>query len=391
MPGTPDPDPCSRVTPPDWPPPDAPLPWDEPTQELPVVTGSSAPALARAALSLALGRRGPRPVPLAPADRAPDSPPAPAALPTALPAPAPPPTPAPAPPPAGETSVAAAAPGETLGSAAAPGETLGSAAGPGEAPGAAGHDGPPPVGQPGRRWLVAAGIVAVALVLTGVTVVALSGGGSGARQWGPPAAAAAAHTVTGALDGRTAAAFDVVDGAGTITVRTADLGDGLYRVSTPRDSKGAPRTEERDGRIRLRLDGGADAVDIALSTRVRWDLRVTGGAGRSTIDLSRGRVGGIDLAGGAGRIALTLPEPDGTLTVRMSGGVDSFDVRTAGPAPVRVQVGSGAGTVLLDGRTHRGVAAGRTFTPRSWPDTADRVDLQAVAGLAALTVAPTGG
>lgn len=338
MPGTPGPetaDPAAQVTPPDWPAPDAPLPWDEPTQELPVIGRSTAsgtwngPTLARAALALALtgGSRSTAP-PIA----------------AATPEPA-------ASPPAAEVV--------------------------------------PPVGQPGSRWLVAAGVAGIALVLTGGTVVALSRGDAEARRWAPPAAAAA-HTVTGALNGRTVAAFDLVDGAGTVTVRTADLGDGLYRVSTPEGSAVAPRTDERDGRIRLHLDGGADAVDIALSTRVRWDLRMGGGTDRSTIDLSRGRVGGIDLSGGAGRITLTLPEPDGTLSVRMSGGVHSFDVRTAGAAPVRVQVGRGAGEVVLDGRTHRGVAAGRTFTPRSWRAKADRVDLS-VAGLAALTVAPTGG
>ena len=367
MPGTPGPesaDPSAQVTPPDWPAPDAPLPWDEPTQELPVVTRSSAsgtwngPTLARAALSLALSERKAEQRTDAPAPPATvastgvnrETAPEPAASPTASPAASPTASPA-----------ASSAVAEALS----------------------------PVGEPSRRWLVAAGVAAVALVLTGGTVVALSRGEPEARRWAPPAAAAA-HTVTASLDGRTAAAFDVVDGAGTVTVRTADLGDGLYRVSTPEGSAVAPRTDERDGRIRLLLDGGADTVDIALSTRVRWDLRMAGGADRSTIDLSRGRVAGIDLSGGARRITLTLPEPDGTLTVRMSGGANSFDVRTAGQAPVRVQVGRGAGQVVLDGRTHRGVAAGRTFTPRSWRATADRVDLS-VAGLAALTVAPTGG
>ncbi|BCJ48693.1 hypothetical protein Asp14428_01680 [Actinoplanes sp. NBRC 14428] len=287
---------------------------------------------------------------------------------------------------------------------------------------------------PGRRWLIGAGIAAAALLLTGVSVVALGrdGGEPGdGRRWAPPAAAGGTapgdggpdgaatggtapggggpggaapggiapgsgrdgsgpgHTATAALGGRTAAVLDLIDGARTVTLRTAGLGDDLYRISTPA-GPAVPRADERDGRIQVRLDGSPEAVDVALSTRVRWDLRVAGGAELSTIDLSGARVGGVDLSGGAGRIRLTLPEPDGTLSVRMSGGVDLFDVRTAGAAPVRVRVGHGAGQVVLDGRTHQGVAAGQIFTPRAWGDTANRVDVDAVAGLSALTVAPTG-
>ncbi|GAA2555764.1 hypothetical protein GCM10010435_27960 [Winogradskya consettensis] len=307
-------------------------------------------------------------------------------------------------------------------------------------------------GGPGRRWLVGAGVVAVALVLAGVAVVVVGHGGEGSgadsRQWAPPAAAgggrqgaagqqngagqpgagsqsgqqagqqsdqqagqqagqqsgqqrgdgaggqpgnvAGAHVVEGVRSGRTVAGFDLVDGARSVTLRTADLGDGLYRVSTPVGQAAVPLSEERDGRVQVRMAGDAEAVDITLSSRVRWDLRVGGGADSSVIDLSGGRVGGVDLSGGATRISLVLPPPDGTLNVRMSGGVSLLDVRTAADVPVRVRVGRGAGQVVLDGLTHSGVAAGGTFSSPSWDTAADRVDLDAVAGLAALTVAAGG-
>ncbi|MFI7542729.1 hypothetical protein [Actinoplanes sp. NPDC049599] len=251
--------------------------------------------------------------------------------------------------------------------------------------------------EPGRRWTVGAGIAAAALLLTGATVVALThdrgSDAGGSAGWSPPVAAApgapaAGHTVTAALDGRTSAGFDLVDGAVRVTLRTADLGGDLYRISTPAAGAARPRAEDRDGRVRLRLDGDAQAVDITLHAAVRWDLRVAGGAELSTIDLSAGRVGGVALTGGASRIELALPRPDGTLAVLMSGGVSSFAVRTAGPVPVRVRVGRGAGQVTLNGQRHAGVAAGRTFTPAAWAGAVDRIDVDAVAGMAALTVAP---
>ena len=154
------------------------------------------------------------------------------------------------------------------------------------------------------------------------------------------------------------AGFDLLDGAAKVTVRVADLGDSLYRISTPESGPVVPRAEDQDGRVRLRLDGHAEAVEVVLNAAVRWDLRVAGGADLSTIDLSAGRIGGVDLTGGASRIDLTLPRPDGTLMVRMSGGVSLFDVRTTDRIPVRVRVGSGAGQVTLNGQHHGGAAAG---------------------------------
>jgi hypothetical protein len=200
------------------------------------------------------------------------------------------------------------------------------------------------------------------------------------------AQASPSSTAVGPLDGRTKAGFDVVNGAAAISLRTADLGADLYRISAP---AGSPRVTEEDGRVRLYLDDGAPpAVDVVLSSRIRWDLRIGGGTEMSTIDLSGARLSAVDLSGGAGRIVLTLPKPDGTLTVQLSGGVNRFDVHTAGTVPVRVRLGSGAGQVVLDGTSHNGVAAGALFTTASWDGAVDRIDLDAVAGMSAMTVGP---
>jgi hypothetical protein len=236
-----------------------------------------------------------------------------------------------------------------------------------------------------RRLAVAA--VLVALLLVGFLIVR-----SGDSPSSPSNATAAPGTPapSATADGRTEAAFDLVDGIAAVRLRTADLGADLYRVTTPPGSGVRPRVVEEDGRIQLFLDNAGDApgsVDIVLAQRVRWALRVGGGVNLSTIDLSGARLAAVDLAGNATRIDLTLPRPDGTLTVRMNGGVSALTVRSAQQVPVRVRVGSGAGEVVLDGQTHSGVAAGALFTPGRWADAVDRIDLDAAAGMSALTVA----
>ena len=179
------------------------------------------------------------------------------------------------------------------------------------------------------------------------------------------------------------AALDLVGDATDITVRTADLGEDLYRVNQP------ARAAQDGDRIRVDVaDGGR--VELLLAERVRWDLGVRGSAGTKRIDLAAGRFRAVDLSGGTGHVDLTLPPPDGTLTVRLADGVNRFDVHTTGGAPVRVRVGSGAGNVVLSGETHAGVAAGALFTPDRWNDTTDRIDLDAAAGMSRLTVSGTG-
>jgi hypothetical protein len=244
----------------------------------------------------------------------------------------------------------------------------------------------PPAPTGPRRLAVAAG--AVALLLVGFLIV--RAGDSPASRIARPAATGTWGTPPAPSSGaREPAAFDLVDGAAAVRLRTADLGADLYRVTTPPGSPVRPRVVDEGGHLKLYLDGGDHGtgdVDIVLAERVRWALRVGGGVDLSTIDLSGARLAAVVLAGNAARIDLTLPRPDGTLTVRMNGGVTSFTVRSAQRVPVRVRIGGGAGEVVLDGETHSGVAAGALFTPARWADAVDRIDVDADAGMAALTV-----
>jgi len=253
-------------------------------------------------------------------------------------------------------------------------------------------DTPPAAPRRSRRLLVAA-VAVLAVALGGTTAAILVADHQGAAR--RPAAApdhggSGPTAVTGPVDGRTSAAFDLIDGAASVRISARNLGADLYRIASPAGSAVAPRVDSDRTGVRVHLVGtGGSApgqVEIVLTTTVRWTLRLDGGTRQTAVDLSGARVESVDLGGGANRIDLTLPAPTGPTPVRLTGGVDQFRVRLAAATPVRVRVQSGAGEVTLGGTTHRGIAPGRSFTAYGWETGAAGIDLSAVAGMSALTV-----
>ncbi|GIF17497.1 hypothetical protein BJ973_009538 [Actinoplanes tereljensis] len=242
-----------------------------------------------------------------------------------------------------------------------------------------------------RRPLVVAGVV---LFLAGMAAAILVAprwvGTSADRTEAVGQTGVSGDAVSGPVNGRESAKFELVDGAAAVRLHTDDLGDDLYRVTTPAGSGVTPKVDEADGTVQLRLPpgehGGPSEVTIVLNNAVRWTLQLNGGTAQTTVDLTGAEVDGVDLLGGASRIDLTLPVPTTVVPVRMAGGVDQFLVKLAGATPVRVQVQSGAGEVTLAGATHKGIAPGQSFTANGWGSGEAGFDVQAVAGMSALTI-----
>jgi hypothetical protein len=206
----------------------------------------------------------------------------------------------------------------------------------------------------------------------------------------PSAAPTRATTVSAPVRDREKAVFELVSDTAVIDLRATELGDDLYRITTPKQGSVVPRAQLGADGVRLFLDDNGErgdaAVTVLLNADVRWSMRITGGVKAGVFDLGAARVDQVDFAGGAARIDLTLPRPDGTLPIRLSGGVNRFEVYTDQGVPVRVRTRRGAGQVKLDGRTDDGVARGASFLSPDWADSENRIDLDAVAGVGTLRV-----
>jgi hypothetical protein len=258
--------------------------------------------------------------------------------------------------------------------------------------------GTPVAGAPPKR---SRGVTVAALALAGVVVLGGALGGFAYFSGGDDGLGSVlklgvgrtdGRTATAALDGRTTASFEMVAAAGRVTVRSQDLGDDLYKITTAGDSGMVPSPAVSADRVQLQLtpdgDTGTRNVTVVLSSKVRWSLRFTGGADEQLVDFRGGRVSEVQLTGGARRAELTLARPAGTVPIHVTGALDELSVTSPADAPVRVRVESGAKTVVAGTRTLRDLAPGSTLTPKDWR-VRDRYDLDAASRVTLLSVDAT--
>jgi hypothetical protein len=243
------------------------------------------------------------------------------------------------------------------------------------------------------RGVLIAGLVLSTAVLLGATVAGVSYFSGSDKSLTSVLELGAGKSderiATAALDGRTAASFELTTAVTKVTMRSEDLGDDLYRISTAEDAGILPKPVMAQDRVQLNLvpdgDGSTGAVEVVLTSKVIWNLRFAGATDEQRIDFTGGEVGGIDLVGGSRVTEIALPKPAGTVALKVTGAVDELSLTSPAGNPVRVQMQGGAKTVAAGSRTLRDVKPGSTLTPKGWK-TNDRYDVTAQARVTLLSV-----
>jgi hypothetical protein len=198
--------------------------------------------------------------------------------------------------------------------------------------------------------------------------------------------------VTVPLSGRASAQLDVVAGFTTVLIRVGSIGGDLVQVSG--DSPAGPLAlATAHGNVvtisrRASAPSGAasDTVVVLLNSRARWGVELDGGASTAVIDLSGARTSGIAVNQGVSSLQVTLGPPSGETELAIAGGASSLHLYRPANEAVRATLSAGAGTVVIDGTTHAGIAAGTSFTTPGWPAAADRVDVECSAGLGTMVI-----
>lgn len=109
--------------------------------------------------------------------------------------------------------------------------------------------------------------------------------------------------------------------------------------------------ESRGREIRLKKDGQAAEMDVALSTRVPVALSLEFGAGRAEVDLGGMRLVDLDIQTGASetRLDVSRPNPGVLERAHVAVGAAQFEARRLGNLNARrLAVEAGVGEVTLD-------------------------------------------
>src|SRR5256885_1254904 len=115
-------------------------------------------------------------------------------------------------------------------------------------------------------------------------------------------------------------------------------------------------------------------------------LRCAGG--RELTPVRRGQ-GGVDRGGfgGGGRgIQMALPRPRGTASVVLAGGASQAMLSLPAGVPARLRLDGGAASARLASQTYTGVAGGTVLAAAGWARAASRYDIDAPAGVSAISV-----
>jgi hypothetical protein len=188
----------------------------------------------------------------------------------------------------------------------------------------------------------------------------------------------AAHRVTAPLGAVRERQLEVVGASTVLRIRSVDLGDVLFDIATI-DRGAVPSVTESDKGSRLELirtdEPGTVGAEIQLNAKVAWVLKLPAGSSEQFVDLREGRVAGVGITGGTAQLVLQLPEPKGTVPVRITGPVGDLAVRTRSGTPVRVRLRGGATTAVLEGKAPRKIKAGGALTTAGWSTAENRYDV----------------
>jgi hypothetical protein len=187
-------------------------------------------------------------------------------------------------------------------------------------------------------------------------------------------------------EGLTKARLEVAVGSGVIEVRSAPLGEQLYRAHIEHGGT-APevRLDRGTGTVRIsqRLNWFAGArrlrIDAQVSDAIPWDVSCSTGAIRGDFDLSTTSTSSFECRTGASQVSLVLGLPRGTVPLRVEGGALTVNITRPAASAIRVQASGGAVNLRADGSRQDGIGS-REWRSAGFDSAADRYELTVSGG-----------
>lgn len=198
---------------------------------------------------------------------------------------------------------------------------------------------------------------------------------------------------SGGLVGHQAGRLDLFLGAADVNVHgEADTGRFYHALfdypagQTPeaRVSGDTVSIQERPGRFFA--PSGRRRADIALNATIPWEISLGTGASSERLELAGLQLRRLDISGGASRLEASLPQPDRSVLIQVSGGASGITIHRPGGVPIRVDVTGGASNLDVDGRRFGVVAGSQAYESPEYAEASGRYDIQVSGGATRVTI-----
>ena len=142
---------------------------------------------------------------------------------------------------------------------------------------------------------------------------------------------------------------------------------------------------------RLRLfDRSKQGAEVALSAAVPWRIELKGGASEVVAELGGLDLSGLEVSGGASSFRVDLPEPSGTVPVRIAGGASEIVVRRPPGVAARVRLKGWASQLTFDDQTFGAIGSDVRLQSPGYEDAAERYDIEITGSASDVTLTTAG-
>lgn len=197
------------------------------------------------------------------------------------------------------------------------------------------------------------------------------------RQSGPSADAAPLNPL---VNGR----LILEHGAANLTIRADASLPTLYQMTF---EGRPPEVEARDGTVRIRQrHGRGTSCNLTLAGAITWEIHIHGGATRLAADLRALRLSSFQVSGGVNQAVVQLPQPSGTIPMRIDGDVHKVRIERPFPSAIRLHLSRGSSHITLDGSHLGAVGGGTDWESPDYATASDRYNLAIGGGANELSI-----
>lgn len=179
-------------------------------------------------------------------------------------------------------------------------------------------------------------------------------------------------------------------GAANVTFRADSAIGDLYRA---RFDGPPPEVHAQDGAVTIRyprtfhpFDWRKRTAEVTLNPAIPWQIEFHGGLSRLDADLSVLELGSFEVTGGASGVAVILPRPSGTVSVRVSGGASDVTIHRPEGVAARIRVGRGVSKLAFDEQRFGAIGGEMRLQTIAYDGAADRYDLEVTGGASKLSI-----